>query len=464
MIQSRKLVISLVRFLPHDYQKVAIDFALQNQSSGLFLDMGLGKTVITLTVIEELKNNYLEELKVLVIAPKRVAEDTWTTEYEKWDHLKNLKVVKVIGNSKQRKAALEKEADIYIITRDNIAWLVDFLGKDWDFNTVIIDELSSFKNHQSKRFKALRKVRPFINRIIGLTGTPAPNGYEDLWSQIYLLDRGERLGKTISEYRRKYFNTLYRHGYNEYELKEGAKEQIDGILKDLCISMKAKDYLKLKEPLYINRIAKLDEKEYKLYKDMERDAVLELEDENITALSAAAVSNKLLQLANGAIYTNEKEIIHIHDKKLEVLEELIEEAKGEPVLVFYNFKHDKERILERFKDTRVLDTDQDIKDWNNKKIKVLLAHPASAGHGLNLQEGGSIIIWFGLTWSLELYQQANARLNRQGQKETVRIYHIIAEKTIDERVLEVLKGKNTRQEELLRKLKAELKKIERGGI
>ncbi len=457
-------MISLVRFLPHDYQKVAIDFALQNQSSGLFLDMGLGKTVITLTVIEELKNNYLEELKVLVIAPKRVAEDTWTTEYEKWDHLKNLKVVKVIGNSKQRKAALEKEADIYIITRDNIAWLVDFLGKDWDFNTVIIDELSSFKNHQSKRFKALRKVRPFINRIIGLTGTPAPNGYEDLWSQIYLLDRGERLGKTISEYRRKYFNTLYRHGYNEYELKEGAKEQIDGILKDLCISMKAKDYLKLKEPLYINRIAKLDEKEYKLYKDMERDAVLELEDENITALSAAAVSNKLLQLANGAIYTNEKEIIHIHDKKLEVLEELIEEAKGEPVLVFYNFKHDKERILERFKDTRVLDTDQDIKDWNNKKIKVLLAHPASAGHGLNLQEGGSIIIWFGLTWSLELYQQANARLNRQGQEETVRIYHIIAEKTIDERVLEVLKGKNTRQEELLRKLKAELKKIERGGI
>lgn len=457
-------MILLVRFLPHDYQKVAIDFALQNQSSGLFLDMGLGKTVITLTVIEELKNNYLEELKVLVIAPKRVAEDTWTTEYEKWDHLKNLKVVKVIGNSKQRKAALEKEADIYIITRDNIAWLVDFLGKDWDFNTVIIDELSSFKNHQSKRFKALRKVRPFINRIIGLTGTPAPNGYEDLWSQIYLLDRGERLGKTISEYRRKYFNTLYRHGYNEYELKEGAKEQIDGILKDLCISMKAKDYLKLKEPLYINRIAKLDEKEYKLYKDMERDAVLELEDENITALSAAAVSNKLLQLANGAVYTNEKEIIHIHDKKLEVLEELIEEAKGEPVLVFYNFKHDKERILERFKDTRVLDTDQDIKDWNNKKIKVLLAHPASAGHGLNLQEGGSIIIWFGLTWSLELYQQANARLNRQGQKETVRIYHIIAEKTIDERVLEVLKGKNTRQEELLRKLKAELKKIERGGI
>jgi SNF2 family DNA or RNA helicase len=393
-----------------------------------------------------------------------VAEDTWTTEYEKWDHLKDLKVIKIMGTPKQREKALKEDGDIYIITRDNVAWLVKLLGKEWDFDTVVIDELSSFKSNKSQRFKQLRKVRPFIKRILGLTGTPAPNGYEDLWAQIYLLDRGERLGKTITEFRRRYFNTLYRHGYNEYELREGAKEEIDAALKDLCISMKAKDYLNLKEPLYINRAAKLDKKEYKLYKDMERDAVLELEDEDITALSAAAVSNKLLQLANGAIYTDKKEVIEIHNKKLEVLDELIEEAQGEPVLVFYNFKHDKERILERIKDTRVLDTDQDIKDWNNKKIKVLLAHPASAGHGLNLQEGGSIIIWFGLNWSLELYQQANARLARQGQKETVRIYHIIAEKTIDERVLEVLKGKNTRQEELLRQLKAELKKIERGGI
>ncbi len=453
-----------MKFVPHDYQIVAKNFILERESAGLFLDMGLGKTVITLTALEELKNDYLEEIKALVIAPKRVAEDTWTREHEKWDHLKSLKVVKVLGKTKQRKEALEQEGDIYIITRDNVAWLVDYLKSDWDFDTVIIDELSSFKNHQSKRFKKLRLVRPFIKRVIGLTGTPAPNGYTDLWAQIYLLDRGERLGKTITEYRRRYFNTLYRHGYNEYELRPGAKDKIDEAIKDLCISMKAKDYLKLKEPLYINRVAKLDEKEYKLYKKMERDAVLEIKDEEITALSAAAVTNKLLQLANGAVYTDEQEVIEIHNKKLEVLEELIEEANGEPVLVFYNFQHDKERILERFKDTRVLDTDQDIKDWNNKKIKVLLAHPASAGHGLNLQEGGSIIIWFGLTWSLELYQQANARLNRQGQKETVRIYHIIAEKTIDERVLEVLKGKNTRQEELLRKLKAELKKIERGGI
>jgi len=454
-----------VKFIPHDYQKVAKDFILDRESSGLFLDMGLGKTVTTLTAIEELKNDYLEDIKVLVIAPKRVAEDTWTTEHEKWDHLQNLKVIKVLGTPKERKLALEKEGDIYIITRDNVAWLVDLLGKDWDFDTVVIDELSSFKSNKSQRFKQLRKVRPLIKRVIGLTGTPAPNGYMDLWAQIYLLDRGERLGKTITEFRRRFFNTLYRHGYNEYELREGAKEEIDEAIKDLCISMKAKDYLKMEEPIYINRVAKLNKKEYKLYKDMERDAVLELGDEDITALSAAAVSNKLLQLSNGAVYTDERKVIEIHNKKLEVLEELIEEAKGEPVLVFYNFQHDKDRIIEKFKkDVRVLDTEKDIKDWNNKKIKILLAHPAGAGHGLNLQEGGSIIIWFGLTWSLELYQQANARLARQGQKETVRIYHIIAEKTIDERVLEVLKGKNTRQEELLRQLKAELKKIERGGI
>lgn len=447
-----------MKFTPHSYQEVAKEFALEREASGLFLDMGLGKTAITLSVIEELKNNYLEVIKALVIAPKRVAEDTWTTEHAKWDHLKNLKVIKIMGTPKERTAALDQEGDIYIVTRDNIAWLVNLLGKTWDFDTVIIDELSSFKNHQSKRFKALRKVRPLIKRIIGLTGTPAPNGYMDLWSQIYLLDRGERLGKNITTFRRKYCNTLYRHGYNEYELREGAKEQIDEVIKDICISMKAKDYLNLKEPLYINRLAKLDKKEFNMYKTMERDAVLELEDEDITALSAAAVSNKLLQLANGAIYTEDKEVIEIHNKKLDVLEELIEEANGEPVLVFYNFKHDRDRILKKFKDASLLETEKDIKDWNNKKINILLAHPASAGHGLNLQHGGSIIIWFGLNWSLELYQQANARLNRQGQTETVRTYHIITEKTIDERVLEVLKGKNLRQEELLRQLKAEIRR------
>lgn len=446
-----------MKFTPHDYQEIAKEFAIQNNASGLFLDMGLGKTIITLSAIEELKNNYYDINKVLVIAPKRVAEDTWTTEHKKWDHVKDLKIIKILGTPIERKLALEQEGDIYIITRDNIAWLVELLGRTWDFDTVVIDELSSFKSNQSKRFKKLRIVRPFMKRIIGLTGTPAPNGYMDLWAQIYLLDRGKRLGKTITEFRKRYFNTLYRHGYNDYELRPGGKEAIDDALKDLCISMKARDYLKLEEPLYINRVAKLDKKEYELYKTMEKDAVLEFGDEDITALSAAAVSNKLLQLANGAVYTENREVIKIHDKKIDVLEELIEEANGEPVLVFYNFKHDKDRILEKFKGVKVLDTEQDIKDWNDKKIKILLAHPASAGHGLNLQSGGNIIIWFGLNWSLELYLQANARLDRQGQKETVRIYHIITEGTIDEKVLEVIKGKNIKQEDLLRMLKAELK-------
>lgn len=445
-----------MKFIPHDYQKTAIEFALDHPAAGLFLDMGMGKTVSSLTLIEELKNNYLEEVKSLVIAPKRVAEDTWPNEHVKWDHLKDLKIVKIMGSPAERQRALKQEGDIYIITRDNLAWLVDLLGTRWDFNIVIVDELSGFKSSKSVRFKKLRKVRPRIQRLIGLTGTPAPNGYEDLWAQVYLLDRGERLGKTITEFRRNYFITLYRHGYNEYELRPGAKDEIDKAISDICISMKARDYLKLKEPLFINRIAKLDKKEYELYKKMERDAVLELDEKDITALNAAAVSNKLLQLANGAVYTEEREVIPIHEQKLDVLEELIEEANGEPVLVFYNFKHDRDRILKRFKGVRILDTDQDIKDWNAGKIKIFLAHPASAGHGLNLQAGGHIVIWFGLNWSLELYQQANARLNRQGQTETVRIYHIIAEKTVDERVLEVLNGKNIRQEELLKKLKAEI--------
>ncbi len=371
--------------------------------------------------------------------------------------MRDLKIVKILGNPKERKAALKEDGDVYIVTRDNIAWLVDLLGKKWDFDTVIIDELSSFKSHQSKRFKKLRTVRPLINRIIGLTGTPAPNGYKDLWAQVYLLDKGERLGKNITAFRKRFCNTLYRHGYNEYEMREGAESEIDELLKDICISMKAKDYLKLKEPLYINRIAKLDKKEFDTYKKMERDAVLEFENEDITALNAAAVTNKLLQLANGAIYTDERDVIQIHNKKMEVLEELIEEANEGPVLVFYNFKHDKDRILEKFKkDVRILDTDKDIKDWNDRKIKILLAHPASAGHGLNLQDGGNIIVWFGLNWSLELYQQANARLNRQGQTEAVRIYHIITENTVDSRVLDSLNGKNIRQEELLRNLKAEI--------
>lgn len=450
-----------MKYIPHDYQGTAKQWVIDHPEAGLFLDMGLGKTVTTLTAVEELKNDYLDIKKVLVIAPKRVAEDTWPEEHRKWDHLKNsLQIVKIMGTKKDRLDALKQPGDVYIITRDNIAWLVDTLKRNWDFDTVVIDELSSFKSNQSQRFKKLKLIRPFIKRIIGLTGTPAPNGYMDLWSEIYLLDRGARLGKTITEYRRNYFYTLTRPGYNEYKLKPGAKEEIDHLISDICISMKAKDYINQEEPLYIDRTVQLSEKEFRLYKTMERDAVLEFgEEDYISALNAATVTNKLLQLANGAIYDESKNYRVIHDKKLDALEELIEEAGEEPVLVFYNFQSDKERILQRFKDARVLDTEKDIKDWNARKIKILVAHPASAGHGLNLQDGGSIIAWFGLPWSLELYLQANARLQRQGQKGIVRIYHILAEGTVDHKVLDVLKGKNIRQEELIASLKAELKNV-----
>ncbi len=420
----------------------------------------LSKTVTTLTAIEELKNDYLEIKKVLVIAPKRVAEDTWPTELSKWEHLSDLQMVEIKGTPKQRLEALKQPGDVYVITRDNVAWLVDTLKREWDFDTVVIDELSSFKSNKSIRFKKLRLVRPFIKRIVGLTGTPAPNGYEDLWSQIYLLDRGQRLGKTITEYRRKYFYTITRPGYNEYKLRPGAKEEIDQLISDICISMKFQDYLQTEEPLYIDRPVKLSDQEYKLYKTMERDAVLEFgEDDYISALNAATVTNKLLQLANGAIYDEAQNYRVIHDKKLEALEELIEEAGEEPVFVFYSFVSDKERILQKFKDARVLETEKDIKDWNAGKIKLMIAHPASAGHGLNLQDGGSIIVWFGLPWSLELYLQANARLWRQGQKQTVRIYHLLSEGTVDSRVLQVLRGKNIRQEELIASLKAAYKEV-----
>lgn len=324
---------------------------------------------------------------------------------------------------------------------------------------MVIDELSSFKNHQSKRFKKLRTVTPYFKRVIGLTGTPAPNGYMDLWAQIYLLDRGERLGKNITAYRRRFFNAYHRGQYTEYKLREGSKEEIDKLISDICISMKAKDYLDLKDPIYIDEIVTLNKKEFELYQKMAKEAIININDEDIPALSAATVSNKLLQLANGAIYDEDKRYHLVHDEKLKALEELIEQSVGENVLVFYNFKSDLERIQKKFKDeVTVLETDKDIRDWNRGKIKLLLAHPASAGHGLNLQIGGSIIIWFSLNWSLELYLQANARLHRQGQKNAVRIYRIIAKDTIDEKVLEVLEGKNIRQEKLLAELKAELLK------
>ena len=444
-----------MKFKARDYQKKAIEWVLQRPASGLFLDMGMGKTVSSLTALEILKNDYFDLGHALVIAPKRVAEDTWLTENALWEHLKDLEIVPILGPLEKRKAALRENGDLYIITRDNVAWLVEYVGKYWPFETVIIDELSSFKNHQSKRFRRLRTVLPLIKRVVGLTGTPSPNSYMDLWAQIYLLDRGERLGKTITAYRSKYFLAIQKGPFTDYKLKEGAAEEINKLIGDLCISMKTKDYLDLKEPVKINRFIRLSEEEFRNYKQMEQEAFLELGDEPIVALAAAAVTNKLLQLANGFIYDADKNINLFHDAKLDMLGEIIEEAGDENLLIFYNFQADKARIQQRIKGVRVLDTDKDISDWNAGKIKVLLAHPVSCGHGLNLQHGGNIVVWFGLTWSLELYQQANARLHRQGQKNAVRIYHILAKNTIDEKVIQVLNGKKIRQEELIRALKAE---------
>lgn len=449
-----------MRFQPHDYQATAMDWIRKQSYAGLLLDMGLGKTIISLSVIDELLYDSFEVNRVLVIAPKKVAEDTWSREAAKWDHLRHLRISRVLGSERERLAALRAGADIYVINRENVVWLVETLGAAWDFDTVIIDELSSFKNHQAKRFRALRRVRPLIKRLIGLTGTPVPNGYLDLWAQIYLLDRGERLGKTITQYRSQYFNTLVRPGFQLYTLRAGADKLINDRIRDICLSMKAGDCLKLTEPMRVDVPVVLSDREMARYKALERDAVVEIGDREITAVNAAAATTKLLQLANGAVYDEHGKAVHVHDQKLERLAELIESANGRPVLVFYSFRHDRDRIKDYLKDVRELQTAEDIQDWNAGKIPVLLAHPASCGHGLNLQDGGNIIVWFGLTWNLELYQQANARLHRQGQANGVIIYHLIAEGTADEDVLRALQGKGQTQEEFLRALKARIEKTE----
>ncbi|NLC41155.1 MAG: DEAD/DEAH box helicase [Clostridiaceae bacterium] len=447
-----------MKFKPHDYQITALNFIEQRPASALFLDMGLGKTAVCLTLIKYLAEHTFDLGKCLIIAPPRVAHDTWPREIEKWDHLQSLKYVVLKGTPKQRIAKLQEEADIYLISRDLTVWIVEYYGKDWPFDVVIIDELSSFKSHTSKRFKHLRRVRPLMKRVIGLTGTPAPNGYMDLWAELFLLDRGERLGKTITQFRRTYFDAFVLPNFTKYTIKDGAQEVIEDKIRDICLSMKARDYLPLAEPTYIDRYVDLEDQEMKLYKQMERDALVEIEDDVVVAKTAAVVSTKLLQLANGAVYDNDKQTIHVHDRKIEALEELIEEAQGEPVLVYYSFKSDYERIMKRFPEARKLEDEKDIADWNAKKIPVLVAHPASAGHGLNLQEGGSIIVWFGLPWSLELYQQANARLDRQGQIEPVRIYHLISAGTWDEQVKKAVFEKDMTQEALLKALK-ELKEL-----
>lgn len=427
--------------------------------------MNISKTVSTLTAIDNFI--WLGEIKkVLVIAPLRVAEDTWSTEVEKWDHLKHLRISKVLGTPKQRERAMSTEADIYVTNRENVEWLVKQYFGAWPFDMCVIDELSSFKSSKAIRFRALKKVRPYFKRIVGLTGTPAPNSLIDLWPQIYLLDGGQRLGKTITGYRERYFSPGRRNGYVVYnwELKDGAEKAIHEKIGDICISMMAKDYLDVPERID-NRIeVPLSDSAKAEYKRLEKDLILELNGEDITAANAAVLTNKLLQMANGAIYTESKQVINIHDEKINKLEEIVDISNGKPVLVFYNFKHDFDRISKLLDKLKVkyqtLDNSEDIKAWNNGEIEVALLHPASAGHGLNLQYGGNIIVWFGLTWSLELYQQANARLHRQGQKENVIIHHLVAKGTVDEDVMNALANKEVNQNMLLEAVKARLK----GGI
>lgn len=442
-----------MKYTAHGYQKKATERILQQKHVGLFLDMGLGKTVITLTAIKELIEDFAI-WKVLVIAPKRVAEDTWSREHEKWDHLSGLRISKVLGSPAQRIKALKAEADIYVIGRDNVKWLVELMGKSWPFDMVVIDELSSFKNPSAQRFKALRKVIPASDRVVGLTGTPSPNGLMDLWAEIYLLDRGERLGPTISAYREKYFRAGARNGYIVYKWEpySYSQKEIERKISDICMSMSAEDYLELPERMDNEIKIRLSPKEMKQYDQMEREQLLRIDDETVVALNAAAVMNKLLQMANGSVYADGGDVVRIHEKKLDALEEIID-TTGEPVLVFYSFRHDLEAIKKRIPDARELESSEDIARWNRGEIPVLLCHPASVGYGLNLQEGGHVIVWYGLTWSLELYQQANARLYRQGQQKAVIIHHLIAEGTVDEQVMKALKAKDTSQAALLKALK-----------
>ena len=404
--------------------------------------------------------------KVLVIAPKKVAEDTWTREQEKWDHLKLLRVIPVLGTTKKRIRALNTNADVYVINRENVEWLVDYYQNDWPFDMVVIDELSSFKNSNSKRFKALKRVRPLIHRIIGLTGTPAPNGYIDLWAQIYLLDQGKRLGKFITHYRENYFVPDKRDSQRifTYKPKADSIKLIKNKISDICISLSAKNYLQMPKLIKDNRFIKLDSKAQKGYEEFERNMILQLDEEEIDVTSAAALTNKLLQYCNGAVYKEDgKNYLEVHNCKIEALLELIEEAQGQPLLIFYNFKSDLERIQKALKSLKlrigILKDSQDIAKWNNKELDILLAHPASAAYGLNLQDGGNHIVWFGLNWSLELYQQANARLYRQGQTQTVFIHNLVIDGCRDVDVIEALESKKDGQEALLNSLKARIKKI-----
>lgn len=445
----------------HDYQKYAVKFIEEHPTAALLLEMGLGKTITTLTAIDNLMYDMFEVRKVLIIAPLRVARDTWPAEIEKWEHLRHLTYSVAVGTPEERIDALERKADIYIINRENVDWLISHCY--FDFDMVVIDELSSFKSSQSKRFKALMKVRPKVKRIVGLTGTPASNGLMDLFAEFKLLDMGQRLGRFITDFRSRYFQPDKQNGYVVYSYKPlpDAEERIYEQISDITVSMKAIDHLKMPELVMSEYTVRMSEQEKEKYDEFKKELVMEIQDTEITAANAAALSNKLCQMANGAIYDEENNVIPIHDRKLDALEDIIESANGKPVLVAYWFKHDRSRIARRLQKLNIvcqeIKTPQSIDAWNKGKIPVALIHPASAGHGLNLQAGGNFMVWYGLTWSLELYQQTNARLWRQGQtSETVVIQHIITKGTVDERILKALTEKDKTQTALMTAVKAEL--------
>ncbi|WZL78319.1 DEAD/DEAH box helicase [Eubacteriales bacterium mix99] len=445
-----------MRFSPHDYQKYAIDYIESHPVAAVLLDMGLGKTVISLTAIFDLLFDSFEVHRILVVAPLRVARDTWPAEIRKWEHLSGLTYAVAVGNARERKAALLQGADVTIINRENLGWLIDDSGIPFAYDMVVIDELSSFKNHKSKRFRALMKIRPKVKRIIGLTGTPSSNGLMDLWAEFKVLDKGERLGRFITQYRNQYFMPDKRNGEIVYSYKPlpHAEDSIYRRIGDITISMKSADHLKMPELVSLQYEVQLSADERKRYEALKQDLVLNLHGDEITAANAATLTGKLSQLANGAIYSDDGKIIEFHDRKLDALEDIIEAANGKPLLVAYWFRHDLERIRRRF-NVREIETSADIADWNAGNIPVAVIHPASAGHGLNLQAGGSTLVWFGLTWSLELYQQTNARLWRQGQESrTVVIQHIIAANTIDGQILDALKRKDKTQAALIAAVKA----------
>lgn len=454
-----------MKFVPHAYQSYCIQRIIADPYLGLFIDMGLGKTVITLTAINDLKYNRFAINKVLVIAPKKVAEATWSKEAAKWDHLKHLRISLVLGSEKQRIRALNTPADIYIINRENVCWLVEYYRNAWPFDKVDIDESSSFKSHQAKRFKALTWVRPHIKRLVELTGTPAPNGLMDLWAQLFLLDQGQRLGKHIGQFRERYFSPDKRNAQQvfSFQPKPGADEAIQQLIGDICISMKAEDYLQLPDITVDDIPVVLDPAAQKKYNQLEREMLLQIDESLIDVSTAVALSNKLLQLCNGAVYDDAGAAVEIHRCKIEAFLELIEQLNGQPALVFYNFRHDLDRLEKALAKSglrvRRLNTPQDETDWNNRQIDVLLAHPASAAYGLNLQDGGNHVVWFGLNWSLELYQQANKRLHRQGQKQKVIIHHLVVEDGRDEDVVKALADKGATQDRLIESLKARIERV-----